>query len=192
MGIFNKSIPKYTGNLYNEIIVEPTVEETPAFVDDVYDPLFNKAVRRRLMSTYNNPIGATLGGHYELINSALMGNKNQGGTMLPGIGVLSSFGRSMDKSGDVILGTLTEGVKGITGQGIESPLYNIFTEDEDYSGQRILAAATNSMAKLAGAFVNSLDGKRAERVTERKRRASHYFDAVVQGYLRYIRAEECV
>ena len=151
MGIFNKSIPKYTGNLYNEIIVEPTVEEPVAFVDDVYDPLFNKAVRRRLMSTYNNPIGATLGGYYELINSALMGNKNQGGTMLPGIGVLSSFGRSMDKSGDVILGTLTEGVKGITGQGIESPLYNIFTEDEDYSGQRILAAATNSMAKLAGA-----------------------------------------
>ena len=151
MGIFNKSIPKYTGNLYNEIIVEPTVEEPVTFVDDIYDPLFNKAVRKRLMSTYNNPIGATLGGYYELINSALMGNKKQGGTMLPGIGVLSSFGRSMDKSGDIILGTLTEGVKGLTGQGIESPLYNIFTDDQDYSGQRILAAATNSMAKLAGA-----------------------------------------
>lgn len=151
MGIFNKSIPKYTGTLYNDIVVEPTVEETPALVDDVYDPLFNRAVRRRLMSTYGNPIGATLGGYYELMNSALMGNKNQGGTMLPGIGVISSFGRSMDKTGDLILGSLTEGVKGITGQGLESPLYNIFTEDEDYSGQRILAAATNSMAKLANA-----------------------------------------
>lgn len=152
MGIFNRSIPKYTGNfINNEIEVSSPPEEDYAFIDDIFDPVLNARVRERLLDQYGNPITATLAGYTELVNNALLGNKQQGGTMLPGIGILSSFGRSLDKSGDIILGTLTEGVKGMTGQGIESPLHNIFVQDEDYSGQRILAAAANSMAKLANA-----------------------------------------
>lgn len=151
MGIFNRSIPKYTGNFINNEIEVSSPPEEYAFIDDIFDPVLNARVRERLLDQYGNPITATLAGYTELVNNALLGNKQQGGTMLPGIGILSSFGRSLDKSGDIILGTLTEGVKGMTGQGIESPLHNIFVQDEDYSGQRILAAAANSMAKLANA-----------------------------------------
>jgi hypothetical protein len=155
MGVFNNAIPKYTGNLYNEIVVSPAEPVVP--VDDIFDPILNKAVKDRLRDRWGNPIAATFGGYTELINNALLGNRNQGGTMLPGLGILSSFGRSMDKAGDFIIGGVTEGVKGLTGQGIESPLYNIFVEDEDYSGQRLLAAAANSMSKMAGAEVTEDD-----------------------------------
>ena len=150
MGVFNRAIPKYVKNpIDGSIVIEPVIE--PVQVDDAFDPVLNKAVRERLMSTYGNPITATAAGYAELINNSLLGNKNQGGTMLPGIGILSGFGRTMDKAGDFILGGLTESVKGVTGQGIESPFYNIFVEDQDYSGQRLLAAAANSMAKMANA-----------------------------------------
>lgn len=155
MGVFNNAIPKYTGNLYNEIVVSPAEPIVP--VDDIFDPILNKAVKDRLRDRWGNPIAATFGGYTELINNALLGNRNQGGTMLPGLGILSSFGRSMDKAGDFIIGGVTEGVKGLTGQGIESPLYNIFVEDEDYSGQKLLAAAANSMSKMAGAEVTEDD-----------------------------------
>lgn len=147
MGVFNRAIPKYIRNpITGSISVEPTVETV--HVDDAFDPVLNKAVREQYMSRYGNPITATVAGYADLVNNALLGNQKQGGTMLPGIGILSGFGRTMDKAGDVILGSLTEGVKGATVQGVESPFYNIFVEDEDYSGQRLLAAATNSMAKL--------------------------------------------
>ena len=149
MGVFNRAIPKYIRRPDGSITVEPTIETVQ--VDDAFDPVLNKAVREQYMSNYGNPFSATAAGYADLINNALLGNKKQGGTMLPGIGILSGFGRTMDKAGDFILGGFTEGVKGITGQGIESPMYNIFVEDEDYSGQRFLAAAANSMAKMANA-----------------------------------------
>ena len=158
MGIFNRAIPKYTRNpIDNTIKVEPVTEsvqepniEPVALVDDAFDPLFNKAVRRRLVDMHGDPFTATLSGYAELLETAIGGNRDKGGNVLPGVGILSSFGRTMDKAGDFILGGLTETVKGVTGQGMENPLYNIFTQDQDYSGQRFLTAAANSMSKMAG------------------------------------------
>lgn len=149
MGIFNRAIPKYVVNPIDNSVSVTAVEE-PVVIDDAFDPILNKRVQTQLTERYGNPIGATFGGYAEYLNNALLGDE-QNGTMLPGLGILSGFGRTMDKAGDAILGTLTEGVKGITGQGMESPFYNIFVEDEDYSGQRLLAAAANSMSKMAGA-----------------------------------------
>ena len=153
MGIFNRSIPTYTVDTANNIrITKPLPEEEPnTYIDDAFDPILNKAVRERLISQWGNPISATLAGYHEMLNNALVGSTKQWGPLGPGMGILGSFGRTMDKGGDLIIGGLTEGIKGVTGQGIESPFYNIFTKDEDYTGGKLLAAMGNSMAKLADA-----------------------------------------
>lgn len=148
MGIFNRSIPTIQPNRQNRLQVVP--QQTP-YVDDIFDPILNAEVRKYLLDKYGDPISATLGGYAEGVDNALLGQNDKWGILGPGMGILSGFGRSMDKAGDVIIGSLTEGVKGLTGQGIESPLHNIFVEDEDYSGGRLLAAMGNSMAGLAKA-----------------------------------------
>ena len=148
MGIFNKSIPTIVPNNQNKLQVVP--QQTP-YVDDIFDPILNAEVRKYLLAKYGNPISATFGGYMEGIDNAIFGQDDKWGILGSGMGILSGFGRSMDKAGDVIIGSLTEGVKGITGQGIESPFYNIFVEDEDYSGGRLLAAMGDSMAGLAKA-----------------------------------------
>lgn len=148
MGVFNRAIPTIQSNNLNQLSVIP--EQEP-YVDDIFDPILNAEVRKYLLAKYGDPISATLGGYAEGIDNALIGQDGKWGILGSGMGILSGFGRSMDKAGDIIIGGLTEGVKGITGQGVESPLYNIFVEDEDYSGGRLLAAMGNSMSKLAGA-----------------------------------------
>ena len=154
MGIFNRSIPTYTVDTANKLRITTPAEEPEqqsTYIDDAFDPIFNKAVRDRLMKEWGNPISATLAGYYEMLDNSIVGSTEQWGALGSGMGILGSFGRTMDKGGDFILGTLTEGVKGITGQGMESPFHNIFVKDEDYTGGRLLAAMGNSMAKMAGA-----------------------------------------
>ena len=147
MGIFNRAIPTIRTNEYNQ----PTVVPQEYYVDDIFDPLFNAKVREQLTLKYGNPYLGTVGGYLEGIDNALLGQDGKWGILGSGMGILSGFGRSMDKAGDFIIGGLTEGVKGVTGQGFENPLHNIFVEDQDYSGQRLLAAMGNSMAGLAKA-----------------------------------------
>ena len=153
MGIFNRSIPTYTVDTANKLrVTTPLPEEEPnTYIDDAFDPILNQAVRNRLLKQWGNPISATLAGYYEMLDNAFVGSSKQWGALGPGMGVLGAFGRTMDKGGDAIIGTLTEGVKGLTGQGVESPFRNIFVKDEDYTGGRLLAAMGNSMAKMAGA-----------------------------------------
>lgn len=154
MGIFNRSIPTYTVDTANKLRITTPVEEPESqstYIDDAFDPVFNKAVRDRLMKEWGNPVSATLAGYYEMLDNSIVGSTKQWGALGSGMGVLGSFGRTMDKGGDFILGTLTEGIKGITGQGVESPFHNIFVKDQDYTGGRLLAAMGNSMAKMAGA-----------------------------------------
>lgn len=147
MGIFNRAIPTIRTNEYDQ----PTVVPQEYYVDDIFDPLFNAKVREQLTLKYGNPYLGTVGGYLEGIDNALLGQDGKWGILGSGMGILSGFGRSMDKAGDFIIGGLTEGVKGISGQGFENPLHNIFVEDQDYSGQRLLAAMGNSMAGLAKA-----------------------------------------
>lgn len=154
MGIFNKAIPQYTVDPISNAISPIVPEEQPAKVDDIFDPLFNAEVRARLRDTYGNSPLATFEGYAEMLKNAW----GQGDSLLgKGMGVLSTFGRSMDKADDFIIGGLTEGVKGVTGQGIENPLHNIFVEDQDYTGQKLLAATANSMRGLSGVTLDEDD-----------------------------------
>lgn len=147
MGIFEKAIPKYIHNhdYRNEVEVVPAPENV--YVDDIFDPILNANVRNAMRQKYGGGLYGIAGGYSELFKNIWTGNE---GIFGKGMGILSTFGRSMDKAGDFILGTLTEGVEGVTGQGFDNPLRNIFVEDEDYSGRRLLAAAANSMRGLAG------------------------------------------
>lgn len=148
MGIFNKAIPTIRTNQLNQVRVAPTEE---VYIDDIFDPLFNAKAREYLTNKYGNSVLGTLGGYLESIDNALVGSKEKWGILGPGMGILSNFGRSMDKAGDFLIGGATEGVKALTGQGFENPLRNIFVKDQDYTGARLLAAMGNSAAKLASA-----------------------------------------
>lgn len=140
MGLFEKQIPKYVEDVDGNVTVEPVV------VDDIFDPLFNAEVRAQLEDTYGNSPLATLGGYQELLDNVWVNNE---GTFGKGMGLLSAFGRSMEKADDIILGAATEAVEGVSGQGFDNPLKQIFVEDEDYTGRRFLAAAANTMRGFA-------------------------------------------
>jgi hypothetical protein len=155
MGIINKIVPKYTRTLDGTLIRQDVPEQV--YIDDAFDPLFNQKAQEYLNYKYGNPFLGTLGGFAEGVDNALIGQKDKWGILGPGMGILSGFGRTMDKAEDFILGGLTEGVNAISsispfGADIkpENPLENIFVEDEDYTGKRLLAAMGNSMSKLAG------------------------------------------
>ena len=146
-------IPKYTLNNYNQL----RVKAPEVYIDDIFDPLFNKKAKEYLDAKYGwGPIGNTFAGYAEGINNALIGQNDKWGILGPGMGILSSFGRSMDKADDFLIGGLTEGVN-LVSQGLgndvvaENPLKNIFVNDEDYTGTRLLAAMGNTMSKMAGA-----------------------------------------
>ena len=146
-------IPKYTLNNYNQL----RVKAPEVYIDDIFDPLFNKKAKEYLDAKYGwGPIGNTFAGYAEGINNALIGQNDKWGILGPGMGILSGFGRSMDKADDFLIGGLTEGVNLIS-QGLgnnvvaENPLENIFVNDEDYTGARLLAAMGNTMSKMAGA-----------------------------------------
>lgn len=158
MGIVNKSIPRiYKDNLGN-IKVEHSPSEEQVYIDDAFDPLFNAKAREYLKQKYGGPIVGTLGGYAEMWENALRPNNDKWGKLGPAMGVLGTFGRTIDKAEDFILGGLTEGVNamnkinplGSRDVPVENPIENIFVKDEDYSGQRLFAAMANNMAKLAG------------------------------------------
>ena len=144
MGIFEKSIPKYVVNPINQGV---EVQPEEVYIDDIFDPLFNAKARDYLSAKHGDGLYGVVGGYGELLNNVWNG---EGGLFGKGMGVLSTFGRSMEKADDIVLGGLTEGVKGITGQGFENPISNIFVNDQDYTGRRLLAAMANSMRHFAG------------------------------------------
>src|SRR5574344_1962369 len=153
MGVFNKSMPTYTLNKDNNIRIVNNNNNTPVnatYIDDVFDPLFNTQAKAYLNQKYGNPILGTLGGYMEGIDNALVGQKDQWGILGPGMGVLSYFGRSMDKADDFILGNLTELANAANGQGWQNPISNIFMKDEDYTGKKLLASTGNIMANMSG------------------------------------------
>lgn len=144
MALFNKFIPPLNGQTY--------IQQNKPYVDDLFDPLFNPEV-----SNYYNDQYGTLGGlaasYASLLENTLAGQK---GILGPGMGVLSTFGRTMDKAADPFLGTLTEGVNLIgnltrgTNPTPSNPLKRVFVDDYDYQGTGLMAAAGNAMARLAG------------------------------------------
>jgi hypothetical protein len=151
MGIFEKSIPKYVVNPVNQ-----TVEVVPqeVYVDDIFDPIFNRNVRNAMRQKYGDGLYGVVGGYEEMLKNAWGGD---GGMLGKGMGVLSTFGRSMEKADDLVLGLLTEGVEGVTGQGFDNPFTQIFSEDRDYTGKGLLASAANTFRGLAGTTVSEED-----------------------------------
>lgn len=164
MGVFNEAIPDINLNDKDEPIADYGLRDLlntdyaqPVYIDDMFDPLFNKDARAYLKDKYKYPIYRTLAGFAEGLDNTLVPNKSteQWGIMGPGMGILSNFGRTMDKAGDFLIGGVTEGVNAfdrLLGADVEvnNPLEEIFVNDEDYSGQRLLASMANSMSKLAG------------------------------------------
>lgn len=128
------------------------VPQNKPYVDDIFDPLFNREVKEYYNGLYG-PIGGIGAGYAAMLENALTGQK---GILGPGMGILSTFGRSMDKADDFILGGLTEGVNlvgrglGGTNESPQNPFKRIFVDDYDYQGVRLMAAAGNAMAKFAG------------------------------------------
>lgn len=129
-----------------------TQQVNKPYVDDIFDPLFNAEVVNYYRNLYG-PIGGIGAGYAEMLDNALTGRQ---GILGPGMGILSTFGRSMDKADDFILGGLTEGVNALgqltggTNQAPTNPITNIFVDDYDYQGTKLMAAAGNAMARLAG------------------------------------------
>lgn len=150
MGIFEKSIPKYVVNPVNQ-----NVEVVPqVYVDDIFDPLFNTNVRNAMRQKYGDGLYGIAGGYSEMLKNAWGGD---GGILGKGMGVLSTFGRSMEKADDLVLGLLTEGVEGVSGQGFDNPFQQIFSEDKDYTGKRLLASTANIFRNLAGTSLTEED-----------------------------------
>ena len=143
MGIFEKAIPKYTYNMANEVVVTPQ----DVYVDDIFDPIFNARVKEAMREKYGDGLYGIVGGYEELLKNTWTGDH---GILGPGMGVLSTFGRSMEKADDIVLGALTEGIKGLSGQGAVDPIENIFVNDHDYTGRGLLAATTNIGRGLVG------------------------------------------
>lgn len=151
MGIFEKSIPKY---VVNPIQQQVEIAPEPVVIDDIFDPILNANAVNALRSKYGEGAFAVLGGYEELLNN-IWGNPE--GDLAGGLSLLGSFGRSMEKADDLILGAATESIKGLSGQGFQDPLHSIFVEDKDYTGRGLLAATANTMRGLAGASVDESD-----------------------------------
>lgn len=151
MGIFEKSIPKY---VINPIEQNVQVAPQPYVVDDIFDPIFNANVRNALRQKYGGSLAGVGGGYAELLENAWGGDT---GIFGKGMGVLSTFGRSMEKADDIVLGLLTEGVEGISGQGFDNPFKEIFVNDVDYTGKRFLASTANIGRNLVGTTVDESD-----------------------------------
>ena len=149
MGVFDKAIPVYTINNRGGVVIEQP-EETP-YIDDIFDPVFNKAVRDSLLERSNGSFGAAMArGYGELLRNTFVGHNDQWGMFGPGMGILSTFGRSMDKADDFILGAMTEAVRGLSGEKMQNPFTRIFRDDHDYTGKGLLAATTNLASPLVG------------------------------------------
>lgn len=143
------AIGRFLAPLNGQMVVQ---QAQRPYVDDIFDPLFNAEVTNYYRNLYG-PLGGIGAGYAAMLDNALTGRK---GILGPGMGILSTFGRSMDKADDFILGGLTEGVNAlgqITGgnnQAPTNPISNIFVNDYDYQGTKLMAAMGNAMSRLTG------------------------------------------
>lgn len=133
------------------------VTSTPAvYIDDMFDPLFNKYAREYLRQKYgDNPILNTLAGYGEGIANA-WGNKQGKGILGPTMGVLGYFGRSLDKADDLLLGSLIEGTDPT---GFNNPLEQIFIEDRPYEGKELIKNLLNQTRNDPNKMVTDEDLK---------------------------------
>lgn len=151
MGIFEKSIPKYIVDPINQQVA---VRPEDVYVDDIFDPIFNARVKDAMRQKYGGGLYGVVGGYEELLKNTWTGRE---GILGPGMGLLSTFGRSMEKADDIVLGALTEGIKALSFQGAANPIENIFVNDHDYTGRGLLAATANIGSRLVGAEVGESD-----------------------------------
>lgn len=155
MSLFNQLIPSYVLNDKRQIRVAPQMQE-PVYIDDVFDPLFNKRAQDYLNAKYGRFLRIP-GGYAEMLENMLGNSTKQWGPLGPGMGILGTFGRTIDKAEDFLLGGITE-VSHLAGNlnplgsytPVKNPLREVFVEDKDYTGQKLLASMTNNMSKLAG------------------------------------------
>lgn len=152
MALLNQ-IPEYIRDKNNNL----RVKAPDVYIDDIFDPLFNANAQAYLKDKYNwGWVGNTLAGFAEGVDNALLGQNEKWGILGPGMGILSGFGRSMDKAGDLLIGGVTEGINLLSRPLLNSqsevtnPLETIFVKDEDYTGSRLLSAMANSMSAFAG------------------------------------------
>lgn len=142
------AIGKFLAPLNGQMIVP----QNKPYVDDIFDPLFNAEVTEYYRNLYG-PVGGIGAGYAAMLENALTGRK---GILGPGMGILSTFGRSMDKADDFILGGLTEGVNTLgqvtrgNNEAPQNPFHRIFVDDYNYEGTKLMAAMGNAMAKLTG------------------------------------------
>lgn len=142
------AIGKFLAPLNGQMIVP----QNKPYVDDIFDPLFNAEVTEYYRNLYG-PVGGIGAGYAAMLENALTGRK---GILGPGMGILSTFGRSMDKADDFILGGLTEGVNALgqvtrgNNETPQNPFHRIFVDDYNYEGTKLMAAMGNAMAKLTG------------------------------------------
>lgn len=108
------------------------------YIDDFFDPLLNTDAINYLTDKYGNRLMGTLGGYYEGVKNAWTGKK---GILGPGMGVLSYFGRTMDKVADPMLGILS-------GDSPSETFQNIFMEDQDYTGKQALANVIGTVGNV--------------------------------------------
>ena len=152
MALLNQ-IPEYIRDKNNNL----RVKAPDVYIDDIFDPLFNANAQTYLKDKYNwGWVGNTLAGFAEGVDNALLGQNEKWGILGPGMGILSGFGRSMDKAGDLLIGGVTEGINLLSRpllnsqSEVSNPLETIFVKDEDYTGSRLLSAMANSMSAFAG------------------------------------------
>ena len=81
MAIHNRLTPKFG--------IQTQPSEVP-YVDDIFDPLFNKDVIDYYNNIYGNRLLGIGAGYTQMIDNALTGKK---GILGPGMGILSTFGR---------------------------------------------------------------------------------------------------
>lgn len=155
MSLFNQLIPNYTLNDKRQIRVAPQMPE-PIYIDDAFDPLFNKRAQAYLNAKYGRFLRIP-GGYAEMIENMLGNSTKQWGPLGPGMGILGTFGRTIDKAEDFLLGGITEAshfAGNLNPLGsytpVKNPLREVFVEDNDYNGQKLMASMANNMSKLAG------------------------------------------
>lgn len=138
----------------------PKREKKPVVVDDFFDPLFNRRAKEQIRNKYGVDNFATpVYGFADLIDNTFIPRENSWGPLGPAMGILGNFGRTLDKAEDFILGGITEGTNAVNQINplsstpdvkVHNPLEQVFIEDEDYTGEKLLSAMANNMGRLAG------------------------------------------
>jgi len=155
MSMFDNLFPVYKRNpITNQVDIE---REEPK-VDDFFDPFFSRGIKANIQQKYGIPnIAIPLYGYSEFLENTLS-PKDSNNILGPAMGILGGFGRTIDKAEDFLLGGITEGVNAFNqfnplsnpAETEHNPIREIFVEDKDYTGDRLLASMANSMNKLAG------------------------------------------